>query len=330
MPSSVSPGRPASLLSAPGSAARRAALAALVLLPLTACGASAPAEGAGAARSELRTAADAPTASTTRTPVDVSKELRALERKFDARIGLHALNTGTGEEITHRADERFAHCSTFKSLAAGALLATHSPAERERVVTYTEDDLVEHSPVTEKHVDTGMTLNALAAATLRESDNTAVNLLLEEALGGPKGLESHLREELGDRTTNIDRYEPGLSDGTPGDKRDTSTARALSADLRALLLGDALNKRDRAQLTDWMHTNITGDTLIRAGVPDSWKVADKSGAGGYGTRNNIAVAWPDEGEPIVISVLSSKDREGAEREDELVAEAAEIVADAIG
>lgn len=316
----------------PSSAKRHLAVATLVLLPLTACSTTAPTEPDGAANTGLRTSADsnASPSAAARTPVDVGKELRALERKFDARIGLYALNTGTGEEIAHRAGERFAYCSTFKSLAAGALLKTHTPAERERVITYTADDLVEHSPVTEKHVDTGMSLNDLAAATLRESDNAAVNLLLKEALGGPKGLNSHIRKELGDRTTRMDRYEPGLSDGVPGDPRDTSTARALADDLNTLLLGDALNKRDRALLTHWMRTNNTGDTLIRAGVPDSWKVADKSGAGGYGTRNNIAVAWPSKGAPLVISVLSSKDRKDAEREDELVAETAKVVADTLG
>ncbi len=37
---------------------------------------------------------------------------------------------------------------------------------------------------------------------------------------------------------------------------------------------------------------LTGDELIRAGVPSDWIVADKSGAGSYGTRNDIAIVTP--------------------------------------
>lgn len=41
-----------------------------------------------------------------------------------------------------------------------------------------------------------------------------------------------------------------------------------------------------------MKGNATGDKLIRAGVPTDWVVGDKSGAGSYGTRNDIAIVWP--------------------------------------
>jgi hypothetical protein len=47
-------------------------------------------------------------------------------------------------------------------------------------------------------------------------------------------------------------------------------------------------------LTGWMRDNTTGGELIRAGVPDGWIVGDKTGSGGYGTRNDIAVLWPPD------------------------------------
>jgi beta-lactamase class A len=76
--------------------------------------------------------------------------------------------------------------------------------------------------------------------------------------------------------------------------------------------------------------NVTGDELIRAGVPDDWEVGDKTGSGGYGTRNDIAVLWPPEGDPIVLAVMSSRDVEGAEFDNALIAEAAEVVVEALG
>ena len=161
------------------------------------------------------------------------------------------------------------------------------------------------SPVTEQRVGTSMTLKALCSAAVRYSDNTAANLLLDE-LGGPKGLDAIL-EELGDDVTRMERREPELNDWAPGDTRDTSTPRALARDLRAFVLGDVLEAPERAQLTRWLRTNTTGDALIRAGVPDGWKVGDKTGTGAtYGARNDIAVVWPPDRAPIVIAIMSNR------------------------
>ena len=111
-------------------------------------------------------------------------EFRALEREFDARLGVYALDTGTGRSVGYRADDRFAYASTFKALAAGAVLREFGTDGIDKVVKFSRDDLVENSPVSENFVETGMTLRGLCAATLWYSDNTAVNLLLHELGGG--------------------------------------------------------------------------------------------------------------------------------------------------
>lgn len=293
---------------------------ALALVSLTACG--------GATSGD---AVPGDAAAGDREPAGPAADFRGLERKFDARLGVYALNTATGREVRHNADERFAYASTFKSLVAGVVLRQHTDKELEKVLRYDEEDLVAHSPVTENHVDTGMSLRDLSAATLRVSDNTAVNLLLEE-LGGPKAVGAFLRKELGDDVTRMSRYEPDLNEATPGDTRDTSTPHALATSLEAFVLGDVLDTADRAQLTTWLRTNETGSTLIQAGVPDSWTVADKSGAGGYGTRNDIGVVWPgDPGdtEPIVVAIMSRKKQKDAEHLDALVAEAATVATESV-
>jgi beta-lactamase class A len=71
-----------------------------------------------------------------------------------------------------------------------------------------------------------------------------------------------------------------------------------------------------------MKRNTTGDALIRAGVPKSWEVADKTGAGSYATRNDIAILWPPKGDPIVLAILSNRTEKDAEYNDKLIAEAA--------
>ncbi|MFD8802127.1 class A beta-lactamase [Streptomyces atroolivaceus] len=250
-----------------------------------------------------------------------------MERKYDARLGVYALDTGSGRTVTHRPDERFAYASTCKALLAGAVLDRNSLRELDRLVRYGRDDLVSHSPVTERHVATGMSLRELCDATVRYSDNAAANLLFRE-LGGPRGLQDALRG-LGDDVTRCDRYEVALSDAVPGDLRDTSTPRALADDLRAYVLGTTLPTDKRAVLTDWLKRNTTGDHTIRAGTPDGWQVGDKTGTGGYGTRNDIAIVWPPDRAPIALAVLSRRDTKDAERDDALLARAAEVTFDAL-
>ncbi|WP_306369263.1 class A beta-lactamase [Nocardiopsis sp. CC223A] len=293
----------------------RPAAATVALLALTACGTS---------EAEPRGASATPSESPSAHP-----GFAALETEYGARLGVYAVDTGTGEEVAHRADERFAYASTHKALSAGALLAEHTPAEMEEVVTYTEDDLVEYSPVTEQHVDTGMTRMEIIDAAVRFSDNTAANLILEE-LGGVEAFKEDLRA-IGDEVTEPARYETGLNEATPGDVRDTSTPQAMADSLREYTLGDALPEEEQDVLIDLLVRNTTGDETIRAGVPEGWIVGDKTGSAGYGSRNDIALVWPQEGaDPIVIAVYTSQDAQDAEPINEIIADATEIVVDELG
>lgn len=294
---------------------RSGLVAALALVPLVGCGT------AGEGASEEVSSADA--------LVDVEAEFEALEAEYDTRLGVYALDTGSGEEVEFREDERFAFASTFKSLLAGVVLSENSLEEMERVITYDEDVLVSHSPITEENVGTGMSLLELCDATVRFSDNAAANLLLEE-LGGPEGFTESLEELTGDDVTTLDRYETDMSAAVPGDERDTSTPEALAGSLEAFTLGDVLPEDRREVLVDMLVRNTTGDAVIRAGVPEGWVVGDKTGTGGYGTRNDIAVVWPEEGDPIVLAVLSTMEVEDAEPQDSLIAEATEVVVEALG
>ncbi|MDI3093730.1 class A beta-lactamase [Priestia megaterium] len=248
------------------------------------------------------------------------REFAKLEEKYDANLGVFALDTGTNKTVTYHPDERFAYASTHKALAVGALLQQKSIEDLNERIFYTRDDLVNYNPITEKHVDTGMTLRELADASLRYSDNTAGNLILQQ-LGGPDGFKEAL-ENIGDDVTLPERFEPDLNEVNPGETHDTSTPRALATSLQKYVLGQSLPEDKRALLTDWMKRNTTGDALIRAGVPKSWEVADKTGAGSYATRNDIAILWPPKGDPIVLAILSNRTEKDAEYNDKLIAEAA--------
>lgn len=252
--------------------------------------------------------------------------LVALEDEFAARLGVYAVDTGTGEIVEHRADERFAFASTHKMLSSAAVLQATEPSDLAEVIRYEAADVVGFSPVTEPAAGTGLTLQQIIEAAITLSDNTAANLLFEQ-VGGPDGLEAAVRG-FGDDTTSFDRIEPDLSDWVPGETRDTTTPRAMAANVRGLLLGDLLAEDDRTLLHDTMRANTTGDELIRAGVPGGWVVADKTGSATHGGRNDIAVLEPPGAAPIVLAVYSNRLDPEAESDPALIAAATEIVVDA--
>lgn len=300
-----------------------ACLAASLVLVASACAAGGS-DGAAPTSSPSRADATAPTPSAP--TIDVTDELSSLEARYDARVGVYAVDTGTGETVSHRADERFAYASTFKALLAAVVLKQVD--DLDRVVTYGADALVTYSPVTEQYAGSGMSVAELAEAAVRVSDNTAANLLLDQ-VGGPAGFAAALAA-AGDDTTRPERREPELNTAVPGDPRDTSTPQALVETLRGFALDGGLNKPDTETLIDWMSGNATGDTLIRAGAPAGWEVADKSGTGQFGTRNDLAIVWPPGAEPIVVAVLTTRGVEGAATDDALVAAAAAVALEALG
>src|SRR5438876_42341 len=161
---------------------------------------------------------------------DAANQVAAIEARLGGRMGVAALDTGSGKRLDYRAEQRFPMCSTFKFLAAAAVLKRidEKQDQLDRFVSYDAKDILEYAPVTKAHVkEGGMTLGALCAAAIEQSDNTAGNLLLD-TLGGPAGVTNFVRS-LGDQVTRLDRKEPDLNSAIPGDDRDTTTPGSMLA-----------------------------------------------------------------------------------------------------
>ncbi|MEU6424939.1 class A beta-lactamase [Microbispora sp. NPDC046973] len=275
------------------------------------------------------TPATAATAAAPRT--DVAAALRALETSFKGRIGAYAIDTATGRTIGYRAGERFALLSTFKAVAAAAVLDRTTDRELTRkIVHWTAGEVKPNSPETSKHVEDGMTLAELARAAIIYSDNTAGNMLLKR-IGGPDGLTRYFRT-LKDPVSRLDRWETELNEWSPKEKRDTTTPAAVARDLRALTVGDALGAKDRSRLIGWLRDNTTGDARIRAGLPATWIVGDKTGTGGtYGTANDIAVVWPAKGAaPIIMAIYTARLAADGAVDNTVIARAATVLARGLG
>jgi len=260
---------------------------------------------------------------------DAAAQLAALESASGGRLGVAGFNTATGARVQHRADERFPFCSTFKLVLAAAILerSAKEGGLLARRVNYSKGDLISNSPITEKNLATGLTVAELCAATIQYSDNAAANLLMK-ILGGPPAVTAFARSS-GDDVFRLDRWETELNTAIPGDLRDTTTPAAMAASVQRLVLGNALGAAQRAQLETWLLGNTTSTERFLAGVPSGWKVGDKTGAGSYGTTNDVGVLWPPAGAPLVLAVYLTFPEKGAKGRNDVVAAATRIVVGAL-
>lgn len=231
---------------------------------------------------------------------DWSTRLQALEKDSGGRLGVAALDTGSGQRMQWRGDERFRMCSTFKFLLAAAVLRQVELGKLalDRKIPIAAADMLPHAPFTQPLVGSSATVGQLCEATMTLSDNPAANLLFP-LIGGPEGLTRFLRDN-GDTVTRSDRTEPTLNRGADSDPRDTSSPLAQVATMRALLLGDALKPTSREQLTAWLIANKTGDKRLRAGLPAGVRVGDKTGTADN-NNNDLAIVWPQGRAPILIA-----------------------------
>ncbi|HKR25023.1 MAG TPA: serine hydrolase, partial [Allosphingosinicella sp.] len=128
------------------------------------------------------------------------------------RLGVAALDTGSGRRLGHDEGSRYAMASTFKVALAAAILAEadRGALSLEQEIGFGQADIISHSPVLEAHLRRGrLPVDRLARAIVEISDNGAANLLLAR-IGGPAGLTRFIRG-AGDPLTRLDRTELALN-----------------------------------------------------------------------------------------------------------------------
>lgn len=257
-------------------------------------------------------------------------DLSALERVHGGRLGFVARDTGAGRTLVWRPEERFVYCSTFKMyLAAATLVRVQNGEERlDREIAITRADMISHAPVTEPAIGSALTVEQLMKGTVEVSDNPAANILLR-ALGGLEAMQAFYRS-LGDTTTRVDRFEPEMN-RLDGDK-DTIQPLASANNLQRLFLSDdtPLTEASKTRLLQWMVDSPTGMGRIKAGVPSGWRVAHKTGTGGYGPTNDIGVLYPPTGAPIVLAVYYHAARHDPPANELVIAKATRLALRAFG
>lgn len=266
-------------------------------------------------------------------------DLSALEARHGGRLGFAMLDPDY-RLWGWRSDERFVYCSTFKAFLAAATLARVQAGDErlDRAVAVTSADMVPHAPVTQAAVGSTLTIEALAKATVELSDNPAANILLRE-MGGLEVFQNFYRR-IDDDVTRVDRWEPEMNrlDG----EKDTTTPRQAATNLHALFFNEEsratasrpvgpLNDGSRQRLLRWMMDTPTGPDRLKAGVPDGWRVAHKTGTGGYGPTNDIGILYPPSGAPIIIAAYYHATPETSDAQNAaVIAEATRLALTALG
>ena len=231
---------------------------------------------------------------------EINADLAAIERRAGGRLGVFAIETGSGRTLAHRADERFTLCSTFKGILAAYVLSRVDSGKESltRLIRYSEKDLIFTSPVTQAHVREGaLSVAKLCEAIVEVSDNTAAILLLK-SVGGPPALTRFIRS-LGDNVTRSDRYEPD-SNNYSG-VLDTTSPRAIVGTAHTILLGNTLSGASRHLLESWMIASKPGLTRLRASMPPTWIVADKTGTSTAEETNDYALVRPPGRAPLLVA-----------------------------
>jgi beta-lactamase class A len=237
--------------------------------------------------------------------------LRKIHRRVGGRMGVHILDTQSGRRIALDDDSRYAMASTFKVALAASLLwqMDHGAFPLTHQLPIDSKDLVPHSPIIEKAVQTGVTALAvrdLCGAAVSFSDNAAANILLA-GIGGPDAFTRFMRS-IGDEVTRLDRIEPELNSNTPDDERDTTTPRAMVDSMLRIFTQDVLSLASRALLIEWMLAARNGMDRVRKGLPHDWQAGDKPGTGGNNAFNDLVITWPPGRRPILAAVYMSESK----------------------
>jgi beta-lactamase class A len=122
-----------------------------------------------------------------------------------------------------------------------------------------------------------------------------------------------------------------LNTALPDDPRDTCLPEQTVANIREMAFSDRLTPAHDALLHGWLTASPTGPNRIKAGAPEGWSVAHKTGSGARGTTNDVGMLTPLSGSPVIIAAYFTGAASATEdQRDAVIAEATRRALKALG
>jgi len=238
----------------------------------------------------------------TRVIKSLREELQAIEMTLKGgSLGVAAIDGATGEIVSYNADWTFPTASVIKAPIVAELYAQSAEGKLKTTTTVTvaAEDFVGGSGVL-AHLSPGhtFTLDELALLAIKESDNTASNLVLR-AIGGPEVINQRMHNEWEMPNTTVHRPirftltpddPPHTATGTPQDMmrfmNAVATGTLHSPDICDKMVELLATPNDSSMLSRYLDINPFAEDLAVATPP--LKVVHKPGAVN-GVRNNAGI-----------------------------------------
>lgn len=214
------------------------------------------------------------------------KRIADLADGSKGRIGVYAIDLGTGEEIGVLADQRFPMASTSKVAVAAAFLAGVDQGKWKlsdefpllipvRSPKYSSD----RAPVKKGNMVPAYELISLM---ISKSCNSCTDALLK-VVGGPKAVNKWMRNagleefELSRDIATLVRDDGEYDPVEWIDPRDSATPRVMGQLVAGIYQGKWLSPQSRGLLMAAMEETTTGKRRMNAALPDSARLAHKTG-----------------------------------------------------
>jgi beta-lactamase class A len=270
-------------------------------------------------------------------PTPLDARVASLASGEQGRIGVAALDLGTGRSVSVLGNQPFPMASTSKV----AIVATFLDGVDQGRFRLT-DQYPLMIPVPSRKFDgpvapvrAGSMLSAenLIELALTRSDNHATDALLA-VVGGPQAVNRWLRR-AGLSELHIDRDIATLvrDDGAVDpartvDTRDSATPLGMVRLLSGLYRGEWLSASSRAVLFGAMERCRTGAHRIRALLPEDARIAHKTGTL-YNTSSDVGIFHMPDGRAIAVAIYVTG-QGGKPNRDARIAEIARALYDGYG
>ncbi len=237
-------------------------------------------------------------------------QLASLASASQGRIGVAAIDLGTGRSVAVLGDQPFPLASTSKIAIAATYLQGVDEGRLRLSDMYPLMVPLRSAkfsgPVAPVRPGAMLSAQTLIDLALTRSDNQATDALLA-AVGGPQAVNRWLRN-AGISGVRIDRDiatlvrdDGAINPATTIDTRDSATPLAMVRLLTGLHRGDWLSDSSRAFLLTTMERCLTGKRRIPGLLPEGARVAHKTGTLNN-TSSDVGIIHTPDGRAMAVAI----------------------------